>query len=428
MSAETVTRRNRDRVLSGARVPRTRPEIAASWRRVTAAGLDPGSDPSVPALGPAELERRRAASGLGELLPHLESSVAPALAAGELVVVSDTEGRVLWRLGSSGVRRRADALGFTTGSAWTERNVGTNAIGTSLVTGEPVQIRGGEHFVESHTSWGCAAAPVRDPWTGRTLGVLDVSGPSGSSHPAELGMVGLAARLAAVELVAAHRRDLDRLRSVALPLVSGVRGRYLVVDPHGHTALAGGFDPPARVALPGRMEPGPLRLPHLGAAVAESVPRGWLLRLAADEQAPVTGLELDLRDVPLVRVSGPETTWSRDLSPRHAEILLSLVRASEAGRTAAEVGRDVFDDPTRLVTVRAEVSRLRRMLGGLLLSQPYRLAPAVTATVTLPSDPAGLLSLSSAPVVEAVRRQGRSGLRRDCLDDGGLGPQTPGRQ
>lgn len=404
MSAETITHRTRERVLGGARGPRPRPEIAASWRRVTATGLDPGSEPSVPALGPGELERRRTVSGLGDLLPHLESAVAPALAAGELVVISDAEGRVLWRLGSPGVRRRADALGFTTGSAWTERNVGTNAIGTSLVTGEPVQIRGGEHFVESHISWGCAAAPIRDPWTGRTLGVLDVSGPSARAHPAELGMVGLAARLAAVELVAAHRRDLDRLRSVALPLVSRVRGRYLVVDPHGHTALAGGFDPPARVALPGRMEPGHLRLPNLGAAVAESVPRGWLLRLTADEQVSTTGLELDLRDVPLVRVSGPEATWSRDLSPRHAEILLALVLSGEGGRTAAQLGADVFDDSTRSVTVRAEVSRLRRMLGGLLLSQPYRLASAVTATVGMPDDPADLLPLSSAPVVEALRR------------------------
>jgi len=404
MTAELTTHRTRERVLSGARGAQgPRPEVAASWRRVSAAGLEPGSDPRVPPLRPGELERRRADSGIEELLPHLESAVAPALASGELVVVADTGGRVLWRLGSAGVRRRADALGFTTGSAWTERNVGTNAVGTSLVTGEPVQIRGGEHFVETHTSWGCAAAPLRDPWTGRTLGVLDVSGPSASSHPAELGMVGLAARLAAVELVAAHRRDLDHLRSVALPLVSAVRGRYLVVDAHGHTALAGGFDPPARVALPGEMAPGHLRLPSLGAALAEPLPRGWLLRLTADERVPVTGLELDLRDVPLVRVSGPDAAWSRDLSPRHAELLLSLVRAGDAGRTAAQLGVDLFDDATRTVTVRAEVSRLRRMLGGLLLSQPYRLAPTVTAGVVVPDDRTALLPLSSAPVVEALR-------------------------
>ncbi len=31
----------------------------------------------------------------------------------------------------------------------------------------PVHIQGAEHFVESHTRWGCAAAPITDPWTGR---------------------------------------------------------------------------------------------------------------------------------------------------------------------------------------------------------------------------------------------------------------------
>ena len=79
------------------------------------------------------------------------------------------------------VRRLADRLGFVGGSAWTEANVGTNAIGTALVLGEAVQIHGAEHFVESHTIWGCAAAPLVDPWTGTTIGVVDVSGPPGAA-------------------------------------------------------------------------------------------------------------------------------------------------------------------------------------------------------------------------------------------------------
>lgn len=406
MTGEPTTPRARERLLSGQRAPRPRTEIAASWRRAAASGLDPGSDPTVRPLGPEELERHRAGSGLRPMLRELEAAVAPALDAGQLVVVGDATGRVLWRFGCAGVRRRADALGFTTGSAWTERNVGTNAIGTSLVTGGPVQIRGAEHFVQSHTTWGCAAAPVRDPWTGRTLGVLDISGPSGAAHPSELGLVALAARLAAVELVDGHRRNLDRLRAVSLPLVHGLGGRYLVVDAHGHTALAGGFDAPARVALPSAMAPGLVRVPGLGSLVAEPVPHGWLLRSTEEGAVPATGLELDLRDVPRVRVTGPEAAWTRDLTPRHAEILLALVDAGEAGRTAAGLAEDLFGDPTRLVTVRAEVSRLRRLLGGLLRSQPYRLDPAVTATVMLPEGTAEVLPLSSAPVVDAVRRRG----------------------
>lgn len=381
---------------------RPRTEIAASWRRAAASGVDRGGGPGVAPLACDELERRRTTSGLAPLIPQLTASLASVLDAGQLVVVADAEGRVLWRLGSTGVRRMADDLGFVGGSAWTEGNVGTNAIGTCLVLGTPVQIRGGEHFVESHTAWGCAAAPLTDPWTGRTLGVVDVSGPTRTLHPAELGLVAMAARLTALEAVQQHRADLDRLRAHAAPLLARVPGRALVVDPHGHLALASGLQAPDRVNLPGDLEVGELWLPTLGPATAEALPGGWLLRLAAEEPA-VAGFELDLTGQPLVRVTGSGGCWTRELSLRHAEILLALVRAGEAGRTAAELARDLFDDETRVVTVRAEVSRLRRVLGGVLRAQPYRVASAVTASLLLPDSPAGLLPGSSAPVVNRLR-------------------------
>lgn len=382
------------------RAPRA--EIAASWRRVSAVGLDRGGHAPVAPLVGADLERRRTTSGIAPLLPQLAAGLASATDAGQLVVVADAEGRVLWRFGGAAVRRCADDLGFVGGSAWTEGNVGTNAIGTSLVTGEPVQIRGAEHYVEAHMRWGCAAAPLRDPWTGRTLGVVDVSGPSRTLHPAELGLVSLAARLAAAELVESHRAGLDRLRAIALPLVTRVGGRALVVDPAGHVALALGIDPPVRVALPSPVEPGEVWLPTLGTATAEVLPGGWLLRLGTAEPV-ATGVVLDLRGTPRVTVSGESGDWSRELSPRHAEVLLALVRAGADGRSATQLSEDLFADPTREVTVRAEVSRLRRLLGGLLLARPYRLAPTVLARVELPDPGSVALPGSSAPVVLALR-------------------------
>ncbi len=132
----------------GARAPLPRTEIAASWRRVAATGLDPGSGADIPPIDSAELERRRAASGLADVVPRLAESLAPVVDAGQLVVVADAEGRVLWRLGSSGVRRLADDLGFVGGSAWTEANVGTNAIGSALVLVTAVHVQGPEHFVD----------------------------------------------------------------------------------------------------------------------------------------------------------------------------------------------------------------------------------------------------------------------------------------
>ena len=384
--------------------------VAASWRRVAAGGLEPGSQPDVAPLGGAELERRRAASGLAAYVTRLTETLAPVVDAGQMVVVADAEGRVLWRAGSSGVRRAADDLGFVGGSAWTEGNVGTNAIGTCLVLGEGVHIQGPEHFVESHTRWGCAAAPIRDPWSGRTLGVVDVSGPSRGMHPAELALVELAARMTSLEVVEQHRDDLDRLRAVAAPVLAGLRGDVLAVDRFGHLAAAVGTRAPARVALPHDLSGGRLWLPTLGDAVAEPLAGGWLLRLGdglGDAAATgVTRLTLDLRATPLVEVASPSGAWSRRLTPRHAEILLAVVEAGPPGRSAAELAVDLFDDGSRAVTVRAELSRLRRLLGGVVLSGPYRLSADVDVTLRLPDDATTVLPGSSAPVVRRTRQRG----------------------
>ncbi|HEY3014745.1 MAG TPA: GAF domain-containing protein [Nocardioides sp.] len=399
--------RTRDAVLGGRpAVPRPRRAVAASWQRVAACGLDPGDDPVVPPLATAELERRRTTSGLAPLVPRLTQALSSVIDAGQLVVVADDEGRVLWRAGGSGVRRLADRLGFVGGSAWTEGNVGTNAIGTCLVLGEGVHIQGAEHFVESHTRWGCAAAPLTDPWSGRTLGVVDVSGPSRGMHPAELALVEMAAKLSAMELADERRADLDRLRGYAAPLLARVGGQALAVDSAGHLAAAVGIRAPERVVLPDDLAEqasgGELWLPTLGAAVAEPLPGGWLLRLGGDSAASTT-LELELAGRPRVTVSGPSGSWSQSLTPRHAEILAALVLAGPAGRTAAGLAEDLFADPTKVVTVRAEMSRLRRALGVVLLGQPYRIAPSVRARIVLPDDTRTVLPGSSAPVVTALR-------------------------
>jgi hypothetical protein len=97
----------------------------------------------------------------------------------------------------------------------------------------------------------------------------------------------------------------------------------------------------------------------------------------------------------LVEVSGGAGSWTRELSPRHAE-LLYLLAVHRAGRSAAGLAQDVFGDPARTVTVRAEMSRIRRYLGGLLEHRPYRFAEDAEVDVLLPDDPRDLLPHSTA--------------------------------
>lgn len=395
----------REAALSGHPPPAApRPLIGASWRRVQNAGLDPGSTGEIPLLDSAALESRRRRSRLDEVLPALRARLVPvAKAAGQIMVVVDADGRVLWREGSDGVRRRADGLGFVEGSAWGECSVGTNAIGTALVLGEPVQVYAAEHYATSHQPWTCAAAPLRDPRDGSLLGAVDLSGPAGTVHATTVALVDAVARLAELELQTAHDDKLRRLRALAAPLLARLPGRALVVDPHGWTAAVTGLPPRDRVALPDRIDSELSWLPGLGRCHLEPLLGGWLVRLADDQRQPPTDVLLDvLGDTCQLTVSGGSGEWRHTPSRRHAEILLILATQRQ-GRTAAELAADLFDDSQRTVTVRAELSRLRTHLVGVLDHRPYRYADPVRVRVALPDDPRRILPSSCAPAVVALQ-------------------------
>jgi hypothetical protein len=94
-------------------------------------------------------------------------------------------------------------------------------------------------------------------------------------------------------------------------------------------------------------------------------------------------------------VEGNEV-WRHALSRRHLQILALLMRAGTAGMDAAAISRVLYDDGAHLVTVRAELSRLRRVLGGLIAARPYRIAPGVEVLAPTPQDEARLFGAGNA--------------------------------
>jgi hypothetical protein len=268
-----------------------------------------------------------------------------------------------------------------------------------------VQVFASEHFVRSQTSWTCTGAPITDPRDGRLIGVVDVSGPLETMHPATLAWVDSVAKLAEARLRELHLSSLEGLRAVAAPLVSRLSGRAMVVDRDGWTAAVTGMPYTHRVALPKSLSAGRRWLPLLGLCRVEPLAGGWLLRIA-DEPVPAdaTRIMLDLTQARRwsVTVSGSAGSWSHELSPRHAE-LLYLLALHRTGRSAAGLAEDMFGDPGRTVTVRAEMSRVRRYLGGFLEHRPYRFCEDVEVEVLLPDDPRDLLPHSTAPAVTKGR-------------------------
>ncbi|WP_233492150.1 phytochrome sensor protein [Blastococcus sp. TF02A-30] len=143
-----------------------------------------------------------------------------------------------------------------------------------------------------------------------------------------------------------------------------------VHDPHTG-ALLGAIDVTGGDAVAG---PHVLTLVRATVAAVEAELR-WLRR----EQAPSRPVPrpaaaprlqvLGRERARLVLPSGPV-----ELSPRHSELLLLLADAAGEGRSSARLAAEVHPGDTAAVTVRAELSRLRRLVGADLVgSRPYRL-------------------------------------------------------
>lgn len=397
-----------DATMGGGRAPaKPRPVIEESWNRLLGKGIDPEHH-CPPDVDRSALDLLRQSSGLLAVLDDISRGLESVLADGSnILVVADARGRVLWRSGAARVLMHADRLGFTEGANWGETAVGTNAIGTALVSRRAVQIFSAEHFLRSHHSWTCAGAPIRDPRTGQVIGAVDVSGPASTVHPTTIALVDLVARLAESQLREAHDRTLNQLRAVAAPILARIGAPALAVDGEGWVAAVGALPPHHRILLPQNVAPGRAWVPALGPCDLEPLSGGWLVRPVDDEeQTPAaTRAVLDLRDssVPTLEFAGQFGSWRREISPRHAEILYVLA-TRRSGRSAPELAEDLYGDRSRVVTVRAEMSRIRKQLVGVIAAQPYRFAESVELQVRYPADMRNFLTASNAPAIRAVRR------------------------
>jgi GAF domain len=396
-----------DATMTGNRAPaRPRQVVEESWNRLLAKGIDPDHH-TPPVIDTSGLDMLRQSSGLMAVLDDVSRGLEPLIEEGDnILVIADARGRVLWRSGSPRVLGHADRLGFVEGAHWSETAVGTNAIGTALVSHRAVQLFSAEHFLRSHHPWTCAGAPIKDPRTGHVIGIVDVSGPAVTVHPTTVALVDLVARLAEAKLREAHDRTLNRLRTVAAPILARIGRPALAVDPDGWVAAVDSLPPHNRILLPDNDVPGRAWIPSLGTCDIESLPGGWLVRLVEDgEPGPaISRIILDLRgaNAPVLEMVGQFGCWRHDISPRHAEILFVLATHRQ-GRSAPELAAELYGDRSRVVTVRAEMSRLRKQFVGLVVGKPYRFPESAIVDVRYPDNMTTLLASSTAPAIRAAR-------------------------
>ncbi|MFE0025410.1 GAF domain-containing protein [Amycolatopsis sp. NPDC059021] len=390
----------REAVLAGMPAPRSpRSVVSASWDRSLAARVDPDDGEAPLVYEPGELTGLREEHPLAAVLPLLRQTlVSIADDAEHMMIVTDADGLILWREGETGVLLRADRVALTEGTRWSEAAAGTNAMGTTLATGEPVQIYSAEHLVRRYHAWTCAAAPVRDPDTGALLGSIDVSGPLRTVHPAMLALVTASAQLAEGQLRARLAIRDEQLRQANMRHLEALRGRPgALLSASGRVLAAESCALPSTVDV--RRGGGTVALPDGRIATVDPLPEGYLLRLSSGGRPHRARLALEfLTDGPgSATVDGREVPFTL----RHAEIL-TLLALNPGGMTADRLACQLYGESGNPVTVRAEIHRLRTQLGtSVVQTRPYRLAADVDADFL--RCRAALRSGSAAEVVRAFR-------------------------
>jgi len=164
--------------------------IDDSWRRCLEVQVDPSRQQAPSPVNEATLTSLQHQHR--ELLTAGKQVMAMArdfLAETEtIMILTDPAGMILSVEGDPRALGAAEDIHLIVGSSWSEQICGTNAIGTALSVGLPVQIHAAEHFCEGIKQWTCSAAVIRDPYDGRIMGSVDVSGLGKTFGPHSLAL------------------------------------------------------------------------------------------------------------------------------------------------------------------------------------------------------------------------------------------------
>ncbi|MGW3622924.1 sigma-54-dependent Fis family transcriptional regulator [Streptomyces sp. NPDC000880] len=166
-------KRVRSQFLEGASVPaeQVREPILSSWQRSQFWGVDADrlDTPYDPDFDP----RSKLAMASGPVLDRLADVLSGTPVS---LILTDSKGRIRERrTGDRSLDQHLDKISLAPGFSYAEEFVGTNGIGTAVESGKPVQVFGAEHFSERLQRVSCAGAPIRNPASGRVIGLIDIT-------------------------------------------------------------------------------------------------------------------------------------------------------------------------------------------------------------------------------------------------------------
>jgi sigma-54 dependent transcriptional regulator, acetoin dehydrogenase operon transcriptional activator AcoR len=208
--------------------------VAQSWLRcLTEFQLDPARFVMPPVLTQHELtDRREAATDLIACSKLEMTTLYQQLADPELaVVLVDADGVIVHQVSSVPFGEAVAADGLRVGALWSEREAGTNGMGTCLIERECIAVCQHEHFYPRYTSLTCSAAPIFDE-RGSVVGVLDVTSRSKLLQQHSLVLVGMSRQMIENRLIDARYRHANMIHFHSRPEFVGTlhAGKLAVSD------------------------------------------------------------------------------------------------------------------------------------------------------------------------------------------------------
>ncbi|MDR3384393.1 sigma-54-dependent Fis family transcriptional regulator [Cupriavidus basilensis] len=215
--------------------------VTRSWARcLRDFQLDPAQQRMPPILTQPEFnERRDRMSDLIACAKLEMTTLYQQLADPELaVVLTDVDGVIVHMVSSVGFSQDVEPLGFRTGAVWSEREAGTNGMGTCLIEAEPVAVRQNEHYFAQYTSLTCSASPIFND-RGELTAVLDVTSRSPLLQQHSLVLVGMSRQMIENRLMDERFKHAHQIHFHSRPeLVNTLHEGKLAVDDSGRVLAA----------------------------------------------------------------------------------------------------------------------------------------------------------------------------------------------
>lgn len=164
-------------------------EILDSWKRSKSYNVNPMSGKGSRALSEqqfnAVLEEKSLLISIVD--PVLETLYRFVKDDGFVALFADNNALILRMINNEETRAMVEEYNYLPGANWSESEVGTNGISTSLFMNRALQVSGAEHYCYLHHPATCSAAPVHDP-SGKLIGVICLTGLREKVHLHTLGM------------------------------------------------------------------------------------------------------------------------------------------------------------------------------------------------------------------------------------------------